>query len=61
MKRAGLFDVEDRRRKLLATRDFLDRVTRWTKKNGMSFYGYKNHANVDRTHKFIRRYSNLKY
>lgn len=26
MKRAGLFDVEYRRQKLLATRDFLDRV-----------------------------------
>lgn len=33
-----------------------DTDARWTKKNGMSFYGYKNHANVDRTHKFIRRY-----
>ena len=29
---------------------------RWTKKNDVSFYGYKNHANVDRKHKFIRKY-----
>jgi IS5 family transposase len=29
----------------------------WTKKNGVSFYGYKNHANVDRKHKLIRRYT----
>ncbi|MGH8783455.1 IS5 family transposase [Paraburkholderia sp.] len=29
----------------------------WTKKNGVAFYGYKNHANVDRTHKIIRRYT----
>jgi len=24
---------------------------RWTKKHGKSHYGYKNHVNVDRTHK----------
>ena len=29
---------------------------RWTKKHGKSHYGYKNHINVDRTHKLIRRY-----
>ena len=29
---------------------------RWTKKHGMSHYGYKNHINVDRRHKFIRTY-----
>ena len=29
---------------------------RWTKKNNVSHYGYKNHANVDRKHKFIRKY-----
>lgn len=29
----------------------------WTKKNDVSFYGYKNHANVDRKHKIIRRYA----
>jgi IS5 family transposase len=29
----------------------------WTKKNNVSFYGYKNHANVDRQHKIIRRYT----
>ena len=28
----------------------------WTKKNDVSFYGYKNHANVDQKHKIIRRY-----
>ncbi len=30
---------------------------RWTKKNDVAFYGYKNHANVDAKHKFIRRYT----
>jgi transposase, IS5 family len=29
---------------------------RWTKKHGKSHYGYKNHVNVDRKHKLIRRY-----
>ena len=31
--------------------------TRWTKKHGKSYFGYKNHVNVDRTHKLIRRYA----
>jgi len=29
---------------------------RWTKKHGESHYGYKNHINVDRHHKLVRRY-----
>ena len=29
---------------------------RWTKKHGRSQYGYKNHVNVDRQHKLIRKY-----
>jgi len=29
---------------------------RWTKKHGKSHYGYKNHINVDRTHKLVLRY-----
>ena len=29
---------------------------RWTKKHGRSHYGYKNHVNVDRRHKPVRRY-----
>lgn len=29
---------------------------RWTKKNDVAFYGYKNHANVDRKYKLIRKY-----
>lgn len=29
---------------------------RWTKKNGVSHYGYKNHVSVDVKHKYIRRY-----
>ncbi len=29
---------------------------RWTKKGGVAFYGYKNHVNVDRKHKLIRKY-----
>jgi IS5 family transposase len=28
----------------------------WTKKHGKTHYGYKNHVNVDRKHKLIRRY-----
>jgi Transposase DDE domain./Transposase domain (DUF772). len=30
---------------------------RWTKKNGKSFYGYKNHVSVDVKHKLIRSYT----
>ena len=30
---------------------------RWTKKNGTSFYGYKNHISVDVKHKMIRSYA----
>ncbi|PWK55135.1 DDE family transposase [Silicimonas algicola] len=33
-----------------------DTDARWTKKHGKSQYGYKNHVNVDRTHKLVRRY-----
>lgn len=29
---------------------------RWTKKNNVSFYGYKNHVQVDVKHKYIRDY-----
>ena len=34
-----------------------DKDARWTKRYGRSFFGYKNHVNVDRTHKLIRRYA----
>ena len=30
---------------------------RWTKKNGISHYGYKNHINVDVKYKLIRKYA----
>ena len=30
---------------------------RWTKKNGKTFYGYKNHVSVDVKHKLIRGYA----
>ena len=30
---------------------------RWTQKNGNSYYGYKNHINVDVAHGFIRQHS----
>jgi transposase, IS5 family len=30
---------------------------RWTKKNGKTFYGYKNHVSVDVKHKLIREYT----
>jgi IS5 family transposase len=33
-----------------------DTDARWTKKNSTAFYGDKNHANVDRKHKLIRKY-----
>lgn len=34
-----------------------DENARWTKKHGKSHYGYKNHINIDREHKLIRRYA----
>ncbi len=40
----------------LAKRSQKDVDARWTKKHGKSHYGYKNHVNVDRKHKLIRRY-----
>jgi hypothetical protein len=30
---------------------------RWTRKNGTSFYGYKNHIAVDVEHKLVRGYA----
>lgn len=33
-----------------------DLEARWTKKHGRSYYGYKNHVNVDVRHKLVRRY-----
>jgi IS5 family transposase len=33
-----------------------DMDARWTKKHGQSHYGYKNHVNVDRKYKLVRRY-----
>jgi IS5 family transposase len=33
-----------------------DTDARWTKKNAKSFFGYKNHANVDESSKIIRDY-----
>jgi IS5 family transposase len=39
-----------------ATRSQKDTDARWTKKHGKSHYGYKNHVNVDRKHKLVRRY-----
>jgi IS5 family transposase len=34
-----------------------DLGARWTKKHGQSHYGYKNHINIDRTHKLVRAYT----
>ncbi len=34
-----------------------DLDARWTKKNGASYFGYKNHVQVDAAHKFIRDYA----
>ena len=39
-----------------AKRSQKDVDARWTRKHGKSHYGYKNHVNVDRKHKLIRRY-----
>lgn len=33
-----------------------DTHARWTKKNGQSYFGYKNHVNVDKRHKLIHQY-----
>jgi IS5 family transposase len=34
-----------------------DTEARWTVKRSVSHFGYKNHVNVDKTHKLIRRYT----
>ena len=34
-----------------------DTDARWIKKNAKSYYGYKNHVNIDVKHKFIRDYT----
>ncbi len=39
-----------------AKRSQKDTDARWTKKHGKSHYGYKNHVDVDRQHKLVRRY-----
>jgi IS5 family transposase len=39
-----------------AKRSQKDTDARWTKKHGKSHFGYKNHVNVDRRHKLVRRY-----
>ena len=39
-----------------AKRSQKDVDARWTKKHGKSHYGYKNHVNVDRKYKLVRRY-----
>ena len=39
-----------------AKRSQKDTDARWTRKHGKSHYGYKNHVNVDRKHKLVRRY-----
>ena len=39
-----------------AMRSQKDTDARWTQKHGRNHYGDKNHVNVDRTHKLVRRY-----
>ncbi len=34
-----------------------DRDATWTKKNGKSYFGYKDHLSIDAEHGFIRRYA----
>lgn len=48
----GLEDWENKP----AKRNQKDADARWTKKPGKSHYGDKNHVNVDRKHKLVRRY-----
>lgn len=36
--------------------DQKDVEARWTKKNGVSYYGYKNHISIDKSYKLIRKY-----
>lgn len=36
--------------------DQKDVKARWTKKNGVSYYGYKNHIGIDKRYKLIRKY-----
>ena len=33
-----------------------DKDARWTKKHGKSYFGYKNHVGIDKTHKLIREW-----
>ncbi|MFG6084209.1 IS5 family transposase, partial [Paracoccus litorisediminis] len=39
-----------------AMRSQKDTDARWTQKQGKNHYGYKNHVNIDRKHKLVRRY-----
>lgn len=39
-----------------AKRQQKNTAVRWARKHGKNRYGYKNHVNVDRQHKLIRRY-----
>lgn len=34
-----------------------DTDARWTQKHGKSYFGYKNHVNVDKRYKFVRAYA----
>ena len=47
------WDKDDAR----AKRRQKDVQARWTRKRGKNYYGYKNHVNVDRRHKLIRKYA----
>ena len=49
-------EVPEEWEKKPAKRSQKDVDARWTKKHGSSHEGYKNHVNVDRKHKLIRRY-----
>ena len=42
--------------KKLAKNGQKDEDARWTKKHGKSFYGYKNHVDVDKAQKLIRKW-----
>ena len=44
---------EEKNKNKLAQKDV---EARWTKKGGVSYYGYKNHVGIDKSHKFIRKY-----
>ena len=55
MSQIGFFDADKRLSDPAKNRQ-KDKDARWTRKNGRSLFGYKNHVNADAQHKLIREY-----